>query len=319
MNQIKIDGISNGYKKVLDFIITNGNHVSPRGKDTLEVSPCLVTIENPRDRVFYDEIRNLNIGFSVAEWLWIVSGRDDVEMLSFYNSKIKNYSDDGITFHGAYGTRIRDDGFNCKSTSFKNQFTDIINKLKEDSDSRQCIVNIFEHYKDFVPTKDVPCTVTFQFLVRDNRLNMVTYMRSNDAYYGFPNDIFNFTMIQEMIATALDIDVGIYQHFAGSLHIYDTEFDKCCLKNVEPIQQGKLEFKDLNHWVNDIAKFEEFARKTSCFYYPNSSNKFTQDLCHVLESYIFLKQKRYDELETRISKTPTPYDNFFLRSLSKKS
>lgn len=39
-------------------------------------------------------------------------------------------------------------------------------------------------------------------------------MRSNDAYLGFPHDVFFFTMIQELVARSLGIRVGDYHHFA---------------------------------------------------------------------------------------------------------
>jgi thymidylate synthase len=48
-------------------------------------------------------------------------------------------------------------------------------------------------------------------------------MRSNDAYLGLPHDIFAFTMLQEMIARSLGVDVGFYQHIVGHLHLYDED------------------------------------------------------------------------------------------------
>ncbi len=50
---------------------------------------------------------------------------------------------------------------------------------------------------------------------------MIAMMRSNDAYLGFPHDVFCFTMIQELIARSLGIRVGEYHHFATSLHLYE--------------------------------------------------------------------------------------------------
>jgi thymidylate synthase len=46
-------------------------------------------------------------------------------------------------------------------------------------------------------------------------------MRSSDAFKGLPHDIFCFTMLQEMIARDLGLEVGSYHHFAGSLHLYE--------------------------------------------------------------------------------------------------
>ena len=48
--------------------------------------------------------------------------------------------------------------------------------------------------------KDIPCTVSLQFLIRENKLHLFVNMRSNDVFLGLPHDIFCFTMIQEIIA-----------------------------------------------------------------------------------------------------------------------
>jgi thymidylate synthase len=70
--------------------------------------------------------------------------------------------------------------------------------------------------------KEVPCTTTLQFLIRDSLLHMITTMRSNDAYMGLPHDVFCFTMLQELMARTLGYDLGTYRHFVGSLHLYNS-------------------------------------------------------------------------------------------------
>ncbi|MNP18299.1 Thymidylate synthase [compost metagenome] len=50
-------------------------------------------------------------------------------------------------------------------------------------------------------------------------------MRSNDIYLGMPYDIFSFTMLQEMLALELNVELGSYTHMVGSLHIYEKHFN----------------------------------------------------------------------------------------------
>jgi hypothetical protein len=73
--------------------------------------------------------------------------------------------------------------------------------------------------------RDVPCACTIQFLIRSNRLDAIVNMRSNDAIWGWPYDIFIFTMFQELLACELQVELGSYFHFAGSLHLYEQHFD----------------------------------------------------------------------------------------------
>ena len=54
---------------------------------------------------------------------------------------------------------------------------------------------------------------------------MITYMRSNDAFLGLPHDVFSFTMLQEIVARTLSVELGTYKHSIGSLHLYDKNRD----------------------------------------------------------------------------------------------
>jgi thymidylate synthase len=71
------------------------------------------------------------------------------------------------------------------------------------------------------PTRDVPCTLTWQFFIRDEKLELHVNMRSNDVWLGLPYDLFNFTSIQRHLAARLDVGIGDYYHHVGSLHLYE--------------------------------------------------------------------------------------------------
>jgi thymidylate synthase len=74
-------------------------------------------------------------------------------------------------------------------------------------------------------TKDIPCTLNLQFLLRDNKLNMIVNMRSNDIIWGLPYDLFVFTNMQEVVANTLGVELGWYLHRPGSLHLYKKHYD----------------------------------------------------------------------------------------------
>jgi len=310
---LKIDGISNGYPQVLKHVLEHGNTVCPRGMETKEISPFMVQIQNPRDRTFYDEIRNINIGFSIAEWLWIVTGRNDVEMLSFYNSNMKKYSDNGKTFHGAYGRRL--------ITEDCNQFDQVIEKLKSDKDSRQAVMTIFDAKQDFVKTKDVPCTVDFQFFNRNDKLNMIVHMRSNDVYFGFPNDVFNFTMIQEMIAHEIGIDVGTYTHIANSFHLYKEHFEKADLIGEgTKINQHELHFDDYKIFLRELDVFEMSIRYVGDKIDFSSTEYCQRELLLGLYLYARLKRNDYEEVRYQLNENPdSAFNLFFERSLKRRT
>jgi thymidylate synthase len=68
--------------------------------------------------------------------------------------------------------------------------------------------------------KDIPCTLSVQFVLRQERLYAITTMRSNDLWLGFPYDVFCFSTLQRLFAYTLGVDVADYVHNVGSMHLY---------------------------------------------------------------------------------------------------
>ena len=68
---------------------------------------------------------------------------------------------------------------------------------------------------------DTPCTYAVQFTIVHNRLDMCVTMRSNDLWYGFCNDQYQFSKLQEMVSKRLKIETGVYYHFAHNMHLYN--------------------------------------------------------------------------------------------------
>ncbi len=79
--------------------------------------------------------------------------------------------------------------------------------------------------------EEVPCTLNLQYLIRDDKLQAVTYMRSQDAFNVLPYDFFIFTMLQEYLLNRLkpehpEFQLGRYNHYSGSFHVYQKDLDK---------------------------------------------------------------------------------------------
>jgi thymidylate synthase len=85
----------------------------------------------------------------------------------------------------------------------------VIELLGNRPTSRRAVIQIFNAEDIAAIHREIPCTTTLQFFVRNERLDMVTTMRSNDAYLGLPHDVFCFTMLQEIIARSLGREIGI--------------------------------------------------------------------------------------------------------------
>jgi len=208
----KVDGMAEMYHVLSKEILEKGDIVSPRGMETRELITPVIHIENPKSRLAFLPERKFNIVYALVESLMLISKTKKLDYFTEFNPKMASFSDDGMLLHGAYGERIA------------REIEVVISKLKSDKDSRQAVLSIYNN--DLIyNTKDVPCTMNLHFLIRENKLNLIVYMRSNDIIWGTPYDIFMFTMLQEVIANTLGIDVGYYRHVPSSLHVYAQHYE----------------------------------------------------------------------------------------------
>lgn len=157
---------------------------------------------------------------ALGELLWYLSASNSGDFIDYYIPGYKRkYAEVDGRIHGGYGPRLFDD-------NGVNQISAIIDRLKNKRDTRRAVIQLFRSTDISSEYRDIPCTCTLQFLVRRNILHLVVHMRSNDAFLGLPYDIFCFTMLQELVAKSIRAKLGTYNHFVGSLHLYDEHTEK---------------------------------------------------------------------------------------------
>ena len=196
----------------IEEIQSNGERIKPSKGWCTEVTGVLLELTNPLARVSRTETRGKPFS-SLGELCWYLAKTNDLEFIEYYLPEYKKSSEQGLIY-GGYGPRLFDwNGIN--------QISNVISLLRKTPNSRKAVIQLFEASDIATAHNDTPCTCTLQFLQRGAKLNMIIYMRSNDAYWGLPHDIFCFTMLQEIIARDLNLDLGTYKHTVGSLHLYD--------------------------------------------------------------------------------------------------
>lgn len=188
------------------------------GKDLL--GPKII-LKDPRARISATANRGILIS-AMGEFCWYMAGSADLDFIRFY---IRNYPPKEATgsIEEAYGPRLIGTGELGRSF---NQIERVIDRLRRKPDTRRAVISILEPSDPEPGKAEAPCTIALQFIRRRERLHLIAMMRSNDAYLGFPHDVFCFTMIQEIAARSLGIQVGEYHHFATSLHLYEHDQDK---------------------------------------------------------------------------------------------
>lgn len=193
--------------------LANAPRIGPRGKETKELICPQILIRNPRKRLAFHQDRKWNLAYGLAEALLLFLPHNDLKYFTYFNRNMGTFSDDGKTVQGAYGKRISD------------HIPSIVTKIKNDPTTRQAAITILQADDVSKTTKDMPCTLSLQFIWRDGKLNMITNMRSNDIIWGFQYDVFMFTLMQEIIANTCGLEVGWYLHRPTSLHVYDYHYE----------------------------------------------------------------------------------------------
>jgi thymidylate synthase len=205
---------------VIEEILSRGEQIYPtKGgpNGALEIAGVLLEISNPRARLSRTETRG-RIFSALGELLWYLSGSNEVDFIAYYVEKYAELAEDGKIF-GGYGPRLLS-WRGVESWKGVDQISNITRILKTKKDSRKSVIQLFDSTDLAAKHKDVPCTCTLQFMLRNGKLHLFTNMRSNDVYLGLPHDVFCFTMLQEIIANSVGADVGLYKHAVGSMHLY---------------------------------------------------------------------------------------------------
>ena len=219
-------------KAVLEF---GGRRTATRGTFE-ELTGVLMCLHDPRARLSRTETRGRPFS-ALGEFCWYMSGRADLEPIEHYVAEYRKDAVDGV-LPGAYGPRLVGDRDG-------NQLNQVIARLVAKPTSRKAVVRVFDAIDLQTGQRDVPCTCTLQYLIRNDRLEAITYMRSNDVYWGLPHDVFCFTLLQEYLAALLGVGLGSYKHVVGSLHLYERHSEEARAFLAEGFQSTKSPMPDM--------------------------------------------------------------------------
>jgi len=172
---------------------------------------------DPKDRKIINREREWKEDYAEAEWQWYLSGDPHISTLGDIYGKVpeiwKRMADPKGYVNSNYGYQWeRND-----------QLKKVLNILVNKPDSRQATISIYDGKEMDEYNTDTPCTYAIQFTIVNGRLDMCVTMRSNDLWYGFCNDQYQFSKLQEMVSERLDIETGVYYHFAHNMHLYNNK------------------------------------------------------------------------------------------------
>ena len=209
--KIHFKNANEAYEYYHDRILTDG---IPFG-DTKALFNIGFYLENPNDKQIINKERKWSLDYAEAEWQWYLSGDANVKKLGEIYGKVpaiwQKMADSSGEVNSNYGWQWMRNA----------QLAHVVNKLRDYPDTRQAAISIYDAKEISKYHNDTPCTYAVQFSIIAEKLCMSVYMRSNDLWYGFCNDQYQFANLQELVASMLGIEIGWYYHHAHNLHLYN--------------------------------------------------------------------------------------------------
>jgi len=261
-------------------ILQNGVLIESKRGLNLEITQFIATLLNPRVRTSLSLDRKL-VKSKFAEFAWYLSKDNDKNFIKPYISDYDQEEQENDKILGGYGPKI------FGLIGGISQYERIIEQIVKRKTTKQAYLAISdrEDYK-FRSEKHAspPCTIGLQFYVRNEKLNLTVYMRSNDAYLGLPHDLFCFTMLQELVSLRTNIALGVYTHCVTSMHVYEKHRGKI----QDYLKEGFHEPVEMPSMVDGSGEVLDLVSRE---FDPNIEKSNLQELNDYWKDYSLFSQK----------------------------
>jgi len=177
-------------------------------------------IREPWNNKIETPYREWKEDYAEAEWQWYLTGDPKIEKLGSIYGIIpqiwKHMANDEGKVNSNYGHQWEREF----------QLDRVVAKLKNDPNTRQAVISIYDGKEIYKYRHDTPCTTAIQFSVINNKLEMCVTMRSNDLWFGFCNDQYCFSQLHKLVSQRTGYEQGGYYHFAHNMHLYLPQLNK---------------------------------------------------------------------------------------------
>lgn len=222
------DNVSQALPKLLDQVLRNGEEVGSRAGRTKELMHVGITLRKPWQRELCATNRKANLAAQIAETMWVLSGRSDIDWLSNYLPRAIEFSDDGQTWRAGYGPRLRAWGSAyADNYGEQDQLAQVVRLLRESPGTRRAVMSIWDPALDFVESKDIPCNNWLSFSSRGGKLDLHVAIRSNDVMWGWSGiNTFEWSALLEVVAGLSGLSTGSIHYSVTSFHLYDQHWER---------------------------------------------------------------------------------------------
>ena len=155
---IEAANTNDAFVAICRALLTDGREVAPRGAKTLEIRNAWVSIADPGDGVCSLPARGTDLDYLAGELDWYMSGSLRVEDIEKHSKFWTKLADSNGTVNSNYGFLAL-----IEKHGGKSQLEWVIDSLKDDSDTRQAVINYNQPRHKYKGNKDFVCTLTQEF------------------------------------------------------------------------------------------------------------------------------------------------------------
>jgi thymidylate synthase len=244
----RIDSVDLAYREALLAVLLDGAEVTSTdedsvggGRKTRERRNYSLEVPHAADRIVTCVDNYLRPMLAVGRFLWMMAGSDRLDDIRFYETKglagdrtkgVGGFSDDGLSVPGSdYGSRL------FRPRPGTDQVAACVRLIRNDPNTRRAAMTVYQPEDAGRVSSDIPCTFGVLLSPRDSTLHLTVVMRSNNAWFLLPYNIFEFTLLGEIIASETGLRLGTYHHFAISMHLYESDWERARLAVGAPALQ----------------------------------------------------------------------------------
>lgn len=227
-----------------------------RNRAFQEILHYQLTIQNLRQRLVWSPKRRVNLSGAVARFVWMMAANDRLKDIEFYwGNLVTPFSDDGTLILGSdYGHRM------LNPRPGINQISSIINRLQCDPSTRRAAISIYQPEDAVRESSDIPCAFGIFFHIRNGALYCSVLMRSNNLYILLPYNMFEFSLLTEVIATELGLPLGSLSYSAISMHVFSDNYEQGREVVREGLQYARLPMPPMPTSPSPIAQIKALVK-----------------------------------------------------------
>lgn len=234
--------ILHNFDENMKNVLENGFHLNDRTGVGCKYLPGILTTVDVSERVPVPTRRQTNWKAMLKEYLWFISGSNNIKDLNEIGSKVwdfwrndewalKNGFEEGSIGYG-YGTNLIHYGCDLNDMENNpgfNQLDHVINELKFNRNSRRILFNFYRPDKSGKNDTVLPaCHNSYQFIPTPdetgelNDLSVCVTQRSCDSFIGgLSTNLQGATFYLYMICQQVGMKPKNLYHFSPHFHLYE--------------------------------------------------------------------------------------------------